>query len=103
MQNNVFKALSHPVRRDILATLRKGPCLAGDLAAEFDAAWPTISRHLSVLKQADLISADRNGTQIYYRINTSVVEDAASAVLALIQPAAAPKLRPQTGLPKEET
>ena len=84
MQNSVFKALAHPARRQLLALLRKGPRLAGDLAAEFDASWPTMSRHLAVLKEADLISAERQGTQILYRVNTSVLEDTASALLGLI-------------------
>lgn len=84
MQNEVFKALSHPARRRVLSLLRKGPKLAGELAEAFDIAWPTLSRHLSVLREADLVSADRQGNQILYRVNTSVLEDAASALLALV-------------------
>jgi len=84
MQNEIFKALSHPARRQILALLRKGPRLAGDLAAEFDTSWPTMSRHLAVLKEAELVTAERQGNQILYRINTSVLEDAATALLGLI-------------------
>lgn len=84
MENSVFKALAHPARRQVLAMLRKGPRLAGDLAAEFEASWPTMSRHLAVLKDADLITAERQGNQILYRVNTSVLEDAASALLGLL-------------------
>jgi len=84
MQNKVFKALAHPDRRKVLDCLRGGPQLAGDLAAEFESSWPTMSRHLSVLKDAGLILAERQGTQILYRINTSVVEDTATAILALV-------------------
>ncbi len=84
MQNNIFKALAHPDRRKVLSLLRSGPMLAGDLAAEFDSSWPTMSRHLSVLKDADLISAERQGNQILYRINTSVLEDTAGALLSFI-------------------
>ncbi len=84
MENSVFKALAHPARRQILAMLRKGPRLAGDLAAEFEASWPTMSRHLAVLKEAELITAERQGTQILYRVNTSVLEDAATALLGLL-------------------
>jgi len=84
MQNKVFKALAHPDRRKLLSLLRTGPMLAGDLASEFDSSWPTMSRHLSVLKDADLISAERQGNQILYRINTSVLEDTAGALLAFI-------------------
>lgn len=84
MQNTVFKALAHPARRQVLALLRQGPRLAGDLAAEFESSWPTMSRHLAVLKDADLITAERQGNQILYRVNTSVLEDAATALLGLI-------------------
>ncbi len=84
MENSVFKALAHPARRQVLAILRKGPCLAGDLAAAFESSWPTMSRHLAVLKDADLITAERQGNQILYRVNTSVLEDAASALLGLL-------------------
>ena len=80
MQNTVFKALAHPARRQVLALLRKGP----RLAAEFESSWPTMSRHLAVLKDADLITAERQGNQILYRVNTSVLEDAATALLGLI-------------------
>jgi len=84
MQNAVFKALAHPARRQLLALLRKGPQLAGGLAEEFDASWPTMSRHLAVLKEAELVTAERQGNQILYRVNTSVLEDAATALLGLV-------------------
>ena len=84
MQNTVFKALGHPDRRKLLSLLRAGPRQAGELAKEFDASWPTMSRHLSVLKEAELVTAERQGTTILYRINTSVLEDAAGALLSLI-------------------
>jgi|TARA_Y100001951_G_C11088511_1_gene155352 DNA-binding transcriptional ArsR family regulator len=64
--------------------LRKGPRTSGELADAFEASWPTVSRHLSVLKDADLITAERQGTSIIYRANTSVIEDAAAALLAMI-------------------
>lgn len=84
MQNSVFKALAHPARRKVLSLLKKGPMLAGELAQAFESSWPTMSRHLAVLREADLITAERQGTQILYRINTSVLEDAAGALLGLI-------------------
>ena len=84
MQNSIFKALAHSDRRKVLSLLKSGPKLAGDLAAEFDSSWPTMSRHMSVLKDADLITAERQGNQILYRINTSVVEDTAGALLSFI-------------------
>lgn len=84
MTNNVFSALGHPLRRQVMDLLRKGPRTSGELADAFDASWPTVSRHLSVLKDADLITAERQGTSIIYRANTSVIEDAAAALLAMI-------------------
>jgi ArsR family transcriptional regulator len=73
--NNAFKALADPSRRRILGLLRKGEMTAGDLAQHFDMAKPSMSHHFSVLKQADLITSRRDGQQIYYSLNTSVVED----------------------------
>ncbi len=54
---------------------------AGELAGQFDQAWPTMSGHFAVLRDADLISADRNGTTITYRLNLSVLEEAMAALL----------------------
>ena len=73
--NDAFKALADPSRRQILSLLRKGEMTAGELAEHFDMAKPSLSHHFSVLKQADLISARRDGQQIYYALNTTVVED----------------------------
>ena len=84
MRNSIFKALAHPDRRKILTLLRSGPQLAGELASEFKSSWPTMSRHMAILKEADLISKERKGTQILYRVNTSVVEDTAHTLLTLI-------------------
>ena len=83
MQNAIFKALAHPLRRDILAALRKDPQIAGDLAGMFDVSWPTVSRHLSVLKEADLVFTERKGNQVLYWLNTSIVQDAAMLLLGL--------------------
>ncbi len=84
MTTNVFTALGHPLRRRVMTMLRKGPKTSGELAETFDASWPTVSRHLAVLKDADLITAERSGTSIIYRANTSVLEDAAAALLDMI-------------------
>ncbi len=73
--NDAFKALADPSRRQILGLLRKGEMTAGELAEHFAMAKPSLSHHFSVLKQADLISARRDGQQIYYALNTTVVED----------------------------
>ncbi len=73
--NDVFRALADPTRREILAMLRDGPRTAGDIAAAFDAAWPTISRHLGVLRNAGLVLAERQGQYVRYELNTSVLQD----------------------------
>ena len=73
--NDAFKALADPSRRRILALLRQKEMTAGELAEHFDMAKPSMSHHFSVLKQADLISARRDGQQIFYALNTTVVED----------------------------
>ena len=73
---NVFKALSDPIRRDILIMLKKrGELSAGEIAAEFDISNATISYHLSLLKKADLIFENRQQKYIYYKLNVSVFED----------------------------
>ena len=74
--NRVFKALSDPTRRRVLQLLRVRPMTAGELADEFDLSKPTMSAHFAVLREADLIDADKRGTTITYRLQMSVLEDA---------------------------
>jgi DNA-binding transcriptional ArsR family regulator len=73
--NEVFKALADPTRRRILQLLQDGEMTAGDLAEHFYMAKPSVSHHFNVLKQADLIVSRRDGQQIYYGLNTTVVQD----------------------------
>lgn len=82
--NHVLRALSHPIRRDIIVRLRNGPATAGNLAAKYDVSKPTMSTHFAVLKQADLIRADRNGTTIYYHLNATVAEEALNAMMGIL-------------------
>ena len=70
-----FKALSDPVRREILALLRHGSLSAGEIGSHFNMTGATISYHLSVLKKADLVFEQRKKTFIYYQLNTSVLEE----------------------------
>lgn len=70
-----LKALSDPIRREILNLLKKGRMPAGEFTAHFSVSAPAISRHLSVLKEADLIRDTREGKFIFYEINTSVLEE----------------------------
>ena len=72
---NTLKALSDPIRREILNLLKKGRMSAGDIVDHFDVTGASISRHLSVLKEADLIRDKREGKYIYYEINASVLEE----------------------------
>jgi ArsR family transcriptional regulator, arsenate/arsenite/antimonite-responsive transcriptional repressor len=81
--NEVFGALAHPVRREILKLLRKRAMSAGELAEHFAIAKPTLSGHFAVLKNADLVTTERNGTTIIYRLNLSVMEEAFVAFAAL--------------------
>jgi DNA-binding transcriptional ArsR family regulator len=81
--NEVFEALAHPVRREILRLLRKKAMTAGELAEHFSIAKPTLSGHFTVLKNADLVTTERNGTSITYRLNMSVMEEALAAFAAL--------------------
>ena len=70
-----FKALSDPVRREVLEILKQGPMSAGDIGAHFDMTGATISYHLKVLKQADLVFETREKNYIYYQLNTTVLEE----------------------------
>jgi DNA-binding transcriptional ArsR family regulator len=70
-----MRALADPVRREILNYLKKGRMAAGDIVACFDISGAAISRHLSVLKEADLIRDKREGKFIYYELNASVLEE----------------------------
>ena len=70
-----LKALSDPIRREILNLLKAGRLSAGEITDHFDVTAASISRHLSVLKEADLIRDARQGKFIYYDLNTSVLEE----------------------------
>lgn len=83
LNSDVYKAIAHPVRRDILKRLRAGPKSAGDLSAQYEMSKPSLSAHFAVLKEADLIFAKRDGNHIYYHLNVSVAEDILSAVMEL--------------------
>lgn len=70
-----FKALSDPTRREIINLLKEKPLTAGEIVAHFNMTWATISHHLSILKNADLISDSKQGKFIYYELNLSVFEE----------------------------
>lgn len=74
--SSVFKALADPTRRRVLQLLRQGPLSAGDISAQFDVSKPTMSAHFAVLKEADLVHAEKAGKSVIYHLKLSVLEEA---------------------------
>ena len=72
---DTLRALADPIRREIFTLFKNGRLSAGDIASHFDVTAASVSRHLSVLKDADLIRDTREGKFIFYDLNTSVLED----------------------------
>ena len=73
--DDTIRALADPTRREILRMLREKDLAAGEIAARFDMTAPTVSHHLSVLKEAGLVQAERNGRSVVYSIDTTVVQE----------------------------
>lgn len=82
---DVYKALAHPVRRKVLSLLRERARSAGEIAEAFDLAKPTLSGHFNILREADLVSVERRGTTLIYRLNLSVLEEALSGLMDLVR------------------
>ena len=80
---NTLKALSDPIRRQILDMLKSGRLAAGEIAEKFPVSGAAVSKHLSVLKEADLIRDTREGKFIYYELNASVLEEVMLWLVAL--------------------
>lgn len=72
---DTLRALADPTRREILNMLKKGPMSAGQIAEHFSVTAAAVSRHLSILKDADLVVDQREGKYIFYELNTSVLEE----------------------------
>lgn len=72
---NTLKALADPTRREILNMLKRGSLSAGAIAEHFEMSAPAISKHLNILKDADLIRDRREGKYIYYELNASVLDE----------------------------
>src|SRR5437588_9431604 len=85
--NAVFRALADETRRQILDFLRAGPRTSGEIADQFRSSWPTISRHLAVLRAGGLVVTERKGQAIYYELNTSVFQDLIQHLVACMKPA----------------
>ena len=73
--NALFKALNDPTRREILEILKDGDLTAGEIADKFNISKPSISHHLDLLKQAELVSSVKEGQFIYYSLNTTVMDE----------------------------
>jgi DNA-binding transcriptional ArsR family regulator len=84
--NAVFRALADETRRQILEFLRAGPRTSGEIAGQFQSTWPTISRHLAVLRAAGLVVTERDGQSIYYELNTSVFQDVIQHLVGWMKP-----------------
>ena len=84
--DSVFRALADETRRDILKMLRDKPRTSGEIADRFDSSWPTISRHLSVLRDAGLVITERKGQEIHYELNTTVFEDVVRHLMGWLKP-----------------
>ncbi len=72
--NTVFKALNDPTRRQILEMLQEKDLTAGEIAEKFRISFPSISHHLDLLKQAKLVTSEKDGQYVYYSLNTTVVD-----------------------------
>jgi ArsR family transcriptional regulator len=83
--DETMRALADPTRREILRALRAGDLSAGDIAARFDMTAPSISHHLNVLKEAGLVSAERDGRHIIYSLNSTTMQDLMRELMEFVQ------------------
>ncbi|SFC36135.1 DNA-binding transcriptional regulator, ArsR family [Alkalibacterium subtropicum] len=83
--SGVFKALSDPTRREILGLLRDRDMTAGEIAEQFEISKPAISKHLDLLKEAELVSVEKKGLYRIYSINLTVLQDTLSGFLDLFE------------------
>ncbi|HJZ99607.1 MAG TPA: metalloregulator ArsR/SmtB family transcription factor [Candidatus Solibacter sp.] len=82
----VFRALAHPVRRQILEELKDGPLAAGEIAARFDISGPSISRHLAILETADLVNVERDANRLLYELQAESLAQALNGFLSAVCP-----------------
>jgi ArsR family transcriptional regulator, repressor of sdpIR and other operons len=100
--NGAFRALADSTRREILRMLRAGPLTSGEIASQFDSSWPTISRHLAVLRDAGLVLTERKGQEIHYELNTSVLQDLVQYLMEWSKPQAGGRRRVQRRVKQQE-
>ena len=84
-QNGAFRALADPTRRRILELLARRDLTAGEIAEEFPIAFASVSRHLSLLKDAGLVDAEREGQFIRYRLNTTVYQEVVRYLMTVLK------------------
>lgn len=82
---DVFKALGDPTRREILRLLKERDMTAGEIAAHFAISKPALTKHLSILREAGLVSSERKGSFMLYSINLTVLQESLSGFLALLE------------------
>lgn len=82
--NEAFKAIADPTRRQILRMLRGGDLTAGEIASGFEVSWPTISHHLKILRLSNLIAVERQGQELSYSLNTTVVHELVADLLEMV-------------------
>jgi ArsR family transcriptional regulator, arsenate/arsenite/antimonite-responsive transcriptional repressor len=87
MKDSVFKALGDPTRRKILRLLNGREMTAGEIARHFTISLPSLSHHFNALKEADLVTARREGQNIYYALNTTAFQDLLAVLLDIFRPA----------------
>ena len=75
MNEELFRAFSHPCRREIIRMLRWKNMSAGEIAEQFDIAQPSVSRHLDVLKRAEAVTTQKRGTQVIYSLNLTALQE----------------------------
>lgn len=100
--SDVFKALADPTRREILRELRRGERSAGELADLFPLAKSTLSGHFSVLKAADLVTTEKRGTTILYRLNATVFDEVLGELMGLFRVGARPHDADESGAKERE-
>jgi ArsR family transcriptional regulator len=83
--NQVYRALADPTRRKILKLLRERDMTAGELAGHFEITKPSLSKHFNILREADLIHGDKEGTTITYHLNLTVLEEALLSLMETFQ------------------
>jgi ArsR family transcriptional regulator len=83
IMDSLFKAMNDPTRREILNLLKRKSLTAGEIADAFDISKPSISHHLEILKNADLVTSEKKGQFILYSINTTILDDLLAYILKL--------------------